>query len=98
METRTVRQPIREAQGHARTHTDDAIAMLAKMMHDPKAPAAARVAAASALLDRGWGQPTQPAEITGADGAALFPSLAVTIARMTADDDAADDESGSRPH
>jgi hypothetical protein len=29
-------------------------------MHDEKAPAAARVAAANALLDRGYGKPTQP--------------------------------------
>ena len=29
-------------------------------MHDDKAPPAARVAAANALLDRGYGKPTQP--------------------------------------
>jgi hypothetical protein len=29
-------------------------------MHDEKAPAAARAAAANALLDRGYGKPTQP--------------------------------------
>jgi hypothetical protein len=29
-------------------------------MHDTKAPSAARVAAANALLDRGYGKPTQP--------------------------------------
>jgi hypothetical protein len=29
-------------------------------MHDEKAPPAARVAAANALLDRGYGKPTQP--------------------------------------
>ena len=29
-------------------------------MNDEKAPSAARVAAANALLDRGYGKPTQP--------------------------------------
>lgn len=44
----------------ARAHTASAIATLAGIMRQAKAPAAARVAAASALLDRGWGKPTQP--------------------------------------
>jgi len=29
-------------------------------MNEPEAPAAARVAAANSLLDRGWGKATQP--------------------------------------
>jgi len=33
---------------------------LAGIMNEPEAPAAARVAAANALLDRGWGKATQP--------------------------------------
>lgn len=33
--------------------------MLAGIMASPKAPAAARVAAAQALLDRGWGKAPQ---------------------------------------
>jgi hypothetical protein len=44
----------------ARSHTETAVRTLAGIMRQPKAPAAARVAAASALLDRGWGKPTQP--------------------------------------
>ncbi len=43
----------------ARELTDDAIQTLATVMHDPKAPPGARVAAAVAILDRGWGKPTQ---------------------------------------
>ena len=31
-------------------------------MNDPKAPPAARVGAATAVLDRGWGRPTQSIE------------------------------------
>ncbi len=40
----------------ARQHTEKAIALLAEVMLDPKAPQAARVTAAQALLDRGWGK------------------------------------------
>lgn len=40
----------------ARQHTEAAIALLADVMRDPKAPQAARVTAATALLDRGWGK------------------------------------------
>lgn len=43
----------------ARSHTETAIRTLAGIMGEKKAPAAARVAAASALLDRGWGKPKQ---------------------------------------
>jgi hypothetical protein len=46
----------------ARQHTDKAIASLAGIMNQPKAPAAARVAAAQALLDRGWGKAVQPTD------------------------------------
>jgi hypothetical protein len=40
----------------ARQHTDAAIKLLADAMADVKAPMAARVTAAQALLDRGWGK------------------------------------------
>jgi formiminotetrahydrofolate cyclodeaminase len=46
----------------ARTHTEDAIKTLAAIMMRAKSPAAARVAAAAILLDRGWGKPLQPVE------------------------------------
>ena len=44
----------------AREKSPEAINILAKVMRDEKAPPAARVAAANALLDRGYGKPTQP--------------------------------------
>ncbi len=40
----------------ARSHTDKAVKLLAAVVEDAKAPPAARVAAAQALLDRGWGK------------------------------------------
>jgi hypothetical protein len=46
-------------QSLAREHTDKAIRTLAKIMGDDEATASARVAAATALLDRGYGKPPQ---------------------------------------
>lgn len=43
----------------AREHTEEAVQTLAKIMRDAKAPAAARVAAADKILNRGWGQAPQ---------------------------------------
>jgi len=50
----------------ARMHTRKAVRTLAAIMNEPSAPYASRVAAAEALLDRGWGKPKQSheAEIT----------------------------------
>jgi hypothetical protein len=56
-----------ELAGLARVHTPDALAALVVVMNDPAAPAAARVSAASALLDRGHGKPRQALE-HGGDG------------------------------
>ncbi len=44
----------------ARAHTLLAIKTLAEVAANPHEPAAARIAAAVALLDRGWGKPRQP--------------------------------------
>jgi len=44
----------------AQQYTDKALETFNEIMIDQKAPAAARVAAASALLDRGHGKATQP--------------------------------------
>ncbi len=48
-----------EIQSLARSHTQAAIKVLAGVMNQKKTPPAARVSAAVALLDRGWGKPTQ---------------------------------------
>ena len=47
----------------ARKHTDEALETLAAIMRNPKASASARVSAANALLDRGYGK--APLHITG---------------------------------
>ncbi len=46
----------------ARMLTADALKTLAEVNNNPKAPAIARVAAANAILDRGWGKPTEYVE------------------------------------
>lgn len=49
----------------ARSHTESALRVLSHIMNEPDAPHSARVAAATALLDRGWGKPSQAIELSG---------------------------------
>ncbi len=52
----------------AREKTEEALSTLLSVMTDEKSPASARVAAACAVLDRGYGRPIQATEISGKDG------------------------------
>ena len=52
----------------ARSHTKTAINALVGVMRSRKATHAARISAANAILDRGWGKPPQALE-NGEDGA-----------------------------
>ena len=56
---------IGEVQELAREHTTQAIQTLVGIMANKEAPPAARVTAANALLDRGYGK---PAQTLGGDG------------------------------
>ena len=56
-----------------RAHTGEAIKTLVSIMTNPKAAPAARVSAANALLDRGYGKP--PQHISGEGG----PSYVVRL-------------------
>jgi hypothetical protein len=58
----------------AQEYTVEAVEALAAVMRDSNAPPAARVSAATALLDRGHGRPTQP--IAGDD---RMPPVSVSI-------------------
>ena len=49
----------------ARSHTETAVRTLAGVMQQKDAPPSARVSAAAALLDRGWGKPESNLNITG---------------------------------
>jgi hypothetical protein len=54
---------ITEIRSVARSHTRTAINVLVGIMRSESATAAARVTAANAILDRGWGKPPAiPAE------------------------------------
>jgi hypothetical protein len=75
----------------ARAHTETAINVLVGIMNQNEAPPPARVSAASALLDRGWGKPTQP--IAGDDDADAI-RLEV-IKRMIVDPKGANDDPGN---
>ena len=61
----------------ARAHTELCIKVLAGIASAEDAPPAARVSAAQALLDRGWGKPAQPH--TGEDG----DTIRVTLRTIT---------------
>jgi hypothetical protein len=55
----------------ARAHTDVALSALVAIVKDKGASANARVAAASAILDRGYGKPAQAIEHGNLDNAPL---------------------------
>ena len=57
---------VAEVKELARAHTGEAIETLVSIMNNPKTAPAARVSAANALLDRGFGKP--PQHITGEGG------------------------------
>jgi hypothetical protein len=44
----------------ARSHTRTALSVLVGLMRSADVAPAARISAAIAILDRGWGKPTQP--------------------------------------
>ena len=54
-----------EIKSLARSWTSKALKVLAHVMMQEEAPPQARVAAAQALLDRGWGKAAQAIEVTG---------------------------------
>ena len=58
---------LTEIRSLARSHTRTAINALVGVMRSKNATHAARVSAANAILDRGWGKPAQPLE--NGDGA-----------------------------
>jgi Family of unknown function (DUF5681) len=70
----------------ARYHGPAAIACLARIMEDNDAPHASRVAAASIILDRGYGKPIQPTLVTAVPFSDLDDgALLQTIMRKAAE-------------
>jgi hypothetical protein len=69
----------------ARAHTETAIRTLHGIMTASDAPAAARIAAAQYLLDRGWGRPDQKTFIERRNVTELSDAeLAERLAELTA--------------
>ncbi len=62
----------------SREHTVDAVNTLVAVMTDEDAPHPARVSAASAILDRGWGKPVQEIE----PGQRLLDALGELLSRV----------------
>ncbi|KGJ66563.1 hypothetical protein BJA5080_03183 [Bradyrhizobium diazoefficiens SEMIA 5080] len=58
---------LTEIRSLARSHTRTALRVLVGVMRSEDATPAARVSAANAILDRGWGKAAQPVE-NGEDG------------------------------
>ena len=92
-----------EIRSLARSHTEAALKTLKAIMSDPDANAGARVSAAVALLDRGWGKAEakltidhkrDASEYSRADLEAL---LAESVARNGSAGTAAEDGRGSGP-
>jgi hypothetical protein len=84
----------------ARAHTVDAIEGLSKVLRAKKTPAMARIVAAEALLNRGWGKPRQELELSGPGGKPLIPTIPLkdlsdgTLAQLEAALAAAEAEAG----
>jgi hypothetical protein len=60
--TAIAKKAIADVKAAAKDCTEDAIKTLKSVMKDESKPAAARVGAAIAILDRGWGKPMQAVE------------------------------------
>jgi hypothetical protein len=65
---RQMPKTLTEIRSLARSHTRSALNVLLGVMRNTKAAAPARIAAANAILDRGWGKAPQAIE-NGDDGA-----------------------------
>lgn len=79
---------IGDVRAAARAHTTLAIQTLAEVAANRKAAPSARVSAAEALLDRGWGKSVQPVEVNdarplaGVPAEKLLAALDVLVARV----------------
>lgn len=73
---------LSEVRDLARTHTTTAMTALVSIASSNEMPPAARVSAATALLDRGWGKAAQP--IGGTDELPPIRTVELTEARLLA--------------
>lgn len=84
----TPNKATRDIKELAQDYGDKAVATLAEIMGDAAQPAAARVAAADKLLDRGYGKAAQAIAVSGTNGGpitsiqATLPADPVDAARV----------------
>ena len=77
---------VLEVRDLARSCTQAAVETLLEIMTNPKAPAAARVAAAVAVLDRGWGRPPQAVAVAvEADSGRAYEAILQQVERFEQD-------------
>jgi Lipoprotein amino terminal region len=87
---------ISELQKFARTHTSTALATLVEIMSDSASPPNSRVAAAVALLDRGYGRPSTAVfvemtqQVSSTDREALLTTVVTAMDEMAASTKAAE--------
>ena len=74
---------LRQVEELAREHTTGAVKTLVTIHKNTKAPPAARVAAANALLDRGWGKARQALEMGGVENSPITQKLQIQFVRPT---------------
>lgn len=77
---KTIKVPLDPAT-LARRHSEKALETLAMIMQQPDAPPASRLAAANAILERGWGKAGQP-RATGVDATDTRPLSELTMAEL----------------
>lgn len=83
-----VSQVKRDLAEMAKEHADAALLTLAEIMTDTAAPSAARVSAAVAMLDRGYGKPTQMIEGPGPNGEHMVTRIVIEAAYDNGEDPA----------
>ena len=71
----------------AKGYAGEALATLTEIARDRGAPPAARVSAAVAILDRGYGKPTQAVNLGGHDGGKLVTMIEIVAATNDEGDD-----------
>lgn len=74
-------EDIKHVRDLARDYTLDAVETLADVMHT--GGPAARVAAANAIIDRGWGKPEQTVQGPGPNGEHRFTAIEVRMIPWT---------------
>ena len=89
---------LKDVEAAAREHTEAAIETLAEICKNADAPPAARVSAASVILDRGWGKATVRAEIgRPGDFTTLTDEQLIAIASGSGDGIAAPTNGAAEP-